>query len=740
MSFSVRTSLAGVRRGLGWLLATKERMADVVLLAGPLVLLAGAALIENMSNSPAVSNTQLTLLWTLLLLATGGWLVALAVFRQRGWLIVAGPLLYYDLVRIARRSRYFLLRFLYALLLGFLLSWIYLIWYMETEHRSLTSREMARFAESFFYTFLAVQFLVVAVLTPAYTAGAIAEEKERKTLEFLLATDLRNREIVLSKYFSRLFNLILLLLTGLPILSFLQFVGGVDPNLLLGAFAGTGMTMLSLAGLSLFNSVLTKKPRDAIALTYLMAGAYLIVSGASWILLNPRWGLAKWPSTTTWSSPVTLEDVVIGFSSGNPVAVVVRIIFELERGKAVTASLPGILSAYALCHGILMVLLVGWAVLRLRALALKQSYGETQKVSLKTRLLPRPRLKTNPMLWKEVFAESGLRFNLPARVVAVILILASFVPVVFIFAELVGSLGQPRGGLGFRRGYSVDAWDEFSNNMNVWVRVVGTIVACLMLLAVAARSASCVSNERDRQTMDALLTSPLDNNSILFAKWLGNILSVRWAWLWLGAIYLLGLLTGGLHLLAVPLLLLAWIVYAAVLSGFGTWFSIISRTTLRATIWTLMVTVGAGVGHWMLWLCCIPFFIAMRGPEPPIMKWMRDFQVGFTPPAALSYAFPFSPDNLYGEYERMPELGEIVGFALLGLFCWAGIAGYLWVVASTRFRLVTGRLPIQRPQLQGAYPPRPPSRSPMKGPIDGQPRAPLAEEASTPPQAQMERQ
>ena len=33
------------------------------------------------------------------------------------------------------------------------------------------------------------------MLTPAYVAGAISEEKDRKTLEFLLATDLRNREI-----------------------------------------------------------------------------------------------------------------------------------------------------------------------------------------------------------------------------------------------------------------------------------------------------------------------------------------------------------------------------------------------------------------------------------------------------------------------------------------------------------------------------------------------------------------
>ena len=68
-------------------------------------------------------------------------------------------------------------------------------------------RETAVLAETFFGTFMIVQLILIVLLTPAYVAGAIAEEKDRKTMEFLLATDLRNREIVLSKLLSRLANL-----------------------------------------------------------------------------------------------------------------------------------------------------------------------------------------------------------------------------------------------------------------------------------------------------------------------------------------------------------------------------------------------------------------------------------------------------------------------------------------------------------------------------------------------------
>ena len=128
---------------------------------------------------------------------------------------------------------------------------------------------MPGFAASFVFTFLALQVLALAVLTPAYTAGALAEEKDRGTLEFLLATDLRNREIVLSKLGARLANLLLFVLTGLPILSILQFLGGVDPNLVLAGFAATFLTMAGLGGLSVFTSIYFKKPRDAIAVAYL---------------------------------------------------------------------------------------------------------------------------------------------------------------------------------------------------------------------------------------------------------------------------------------------------------------------------------------------------------------------------------------------------------------------------------------------------------------------------------------
>ena len=89
------------------------------------------------------------------------------------------------------------------------------------EHR-LPPSEMAHFAARFFHTFLIVQFLAVLILAPAFTAGAVAEEREKGTLSDLLTTQLLSREIIFGKLASRLSHLILLLLVGVPILSLLQ--------------------------------------------------------------------------------------------------------------------------------------------------------------------------------------------------------------------------------------------------------------------------------------------------------------------------------------------------------------------------------------------------------------------------------------------------------------------------------------------------------------------------------------
>jgi ABC-type transport system involved in multi-copper enzyme maturation permease subunit len=607
-------------------------------------------------------------LWALLLLAGVG-------LVRRGWVRPFGPVLLYDLIRTGRRPRYLVVRYAYAALLLAVLVIAYFLrvtyqggsWRDLFAAAPLPPAELTRFAASFFYTFMGVQFLAVFALTPAYTAGVLAEEKERRTLEFLLATDLGNREIVLGLALSRLANLALVVLTGLPVLAFLELLGGVDPRLVLAGFAASGLTMGSLAGLGLLNSVYARRPREAVMRAYLMAAGYLALSGLSWLLLLPQLNLAKFPSTDTWASPVEVKDVVEWLNIGNLGAALYQI------APDVNALLPEALRRYAWFHGAVALTCCAWAVLRLRAQALRQQEVPAAKATGRRRrrarglpLWGRPRVGHQPVLWKEAFVEAGTRRGLLVRLLGGVLVAALFWPAVHLLYFYGRVLPTGPG-------------DDLGRLMNVWVRVASMALGCFLLLQVALRAAGTVSSERDRQTLDGLLATPLENRAILFGKWAGTIFSPRGAWLVLALVWAVGLLTGGLHWLAVPCFLLAWLVFAAALAALGLWCSIAARSTHRALFLTLFtVTAVLFAAQMVCWDL----------PE----RWLDRFESqSLWPPFTLAL-LAFSP----AEYRQWaPHVLKLDRPAVpLVLLVWSLAAGGFLALAGIRFRVVTGRATI----------------------------------------------
>ncbi|HEY1861991.1 MAG TPA: ABC transporter permease, partial [Gemmataceae bacterium] len=393
-----------------------------------------------------------------------------ACLRWAGLFPLFGPVLIYDLVRTSRSNRYYYVRVLYASILSIMLFWGYWMVYSDAAHfgRVLRNNDLTKFSAGFFYAYMIVQFSLVILLTPAYTAGAIAEEKERKTLPYLLATDLRDREIILGKLMSRMLNLTLFILTGLPILSFLQFMGGIDPGLLLAGFAATGLTMLGLAALSMVNSALTRRARDAIIVTYVEAFAYIALSGASWLLLLIP-GALTFPSFGNWISPVTLLDVVEWFNAGNLVSIMVEILKVLRGGGQLDLLVPHLLRNYALFMSLLTILCLTWAILRMRSQALQEA-GEATRTRRRVALFAaRPRVGKWPMIWKEVFVERGPRLHWLARILVALLIVATFLPVVGIVASYVEARYYPARSSFY---WGSDPWRDFVQQMNLWARFV----------------------------------------------------------------------------------------------------------------------------------------------------------------------------------------------------------------------------------------------------------------------------
>jgi ABC-type transport system involved in multi-copper enzyme maturation permease subunit len=589
-------------------------------------------------------------------------LTALAVLARRllPWLL--GPVFFYELIRRSRRQRYFLLRAGYA---GVVLATLFLFhatWFKgptlahQLAGTTVRGDQAARFAEAFFTLFGGVQLGMVLLLAPVFSAGALTEEKERRTLDGLLTTDLTDREIVLGKLAARLASLLLVVLAGLPVLSLVQLLGGVDPGLMLAVFAAALLTMLSLASLGLANSAYCGRTRTALFLTYLEAGVFLVVSGVCSRLAGGV-GLLSWPG------------------AGNPLVAAGRL-----SEAAATGTLPSelwlALCDYAIFHLLTAAACITWACAGLRRMIGRQRSGRAEAVRLEFRTpeefelvrlpafaeppRPRPPLgDDDPIVWKELhFAERSRMLQLAEQTgrrlagmadgsaertlsYSVGMGLLAGLAVTLIFAMMVGALNLP-----------------------TWVRAAGTLVACLMLMAVAVRSAGAISGERERRTLDSLLTTPLDDREILWGKWWASILSVGKAWWCLGAIWGLGVFwtsTCGLSLVAVPLLIAAWFIYAAFASGLGLCFSLTSRSSLRATVWTLLTLAGAAGVPWV---------------------WTLNFLASFG-------------SSRNASCDRLAA-------ALFGFLWYAAAAFLLWLWLVERFGQTTGRVSSRAERSAGA--------------------------------------
>src|SRR4051794_33038094 len=113
----------------------------------------------------------------LLAVSTGVWvgagvvaLVVLALLSWAGWLKIFGPVLFYEVVRSARRGRYFLLRSLYAAGLFFTLLWVWALRAAEFNSGQAKPQDLTVLAETFFWMYITVQFFAVLLLTPGYVA------------------------------------------------------------------------------------------------------------------------------------------------------------------------------------------------------------------------------------------------------------------------------------------------------------------------------------------------------------------------------------------------------------------------------------------------------------------------------------------------------------------------------------------------------------------------------------------
>jgi len=121
-----------------------------------------------------------------------------------------------------------------------------------------------------------VQLALVALLAPVFTAGSITQEKDSQTYDILLATPLTNAQIVLGSLLSRLFFIVALLISGIPIFSITQIFGGVAISAIAISFGIATATAFVTGALAMAIATFKVGTRRTIFSFYLAIVVFLV--------------------------------------------------------------------------------------------------------------------------------------------------------------------------------------------------------------------------------------------------------------------------------------------------------------------------------------------------------------------------------------------------------------------------------------------------------------------------------
>ena len=171
------------------------------------------------------------------------------------------PILSRELVVAARKAQLQAGRSVFAGILLAVVLCTFGAWYYW-EHGSVSPELMGRVArQSFLWIVFAHAISIFGVSTAA--ALSIAGEKDRRTLDFLLATRLGNAEIVLAKFASSMILLLSTVAAGLPVMLLLSTLGSVDLGLILVMYVGLAFIAFFVASLGIWVSSGARDSRHA---------------------------------------------------------------------------------------------------------------------------------------------------------------------------------------------------------------------------------------------------------------------------------------------------------------------------------------------------------------------------------------------------------------------------------------------------------------------------------------------
>jgi ABC-type Na+ efflux pump permease subunit len=533
------------------------------------------------------------------------------------------PLLRKELVEQSARRRTYIIRVLYAMLLG---AFFALILCSMTDMWDGNVLRMLGNGDEVFAFLVGLQFVGIYVFLPGMMAGTLAGEKERDSLSLLLVTDLRPWEIVLEKLGGRLVPMFTFLLLGLPFLAIAYSFGGVTADSLLSGAYFLTLTCLQVGAFALMLSAFSRTTAQAFVGCYVLGTLFYFALPIIYVLADAFLGYSTYMD----------EDVLFAFL---PPYVFFEHVDD-SFAASLAYSIPAVLST-----GVFLVMarvfVVRRAFLRSRPFLLSifrrldAFWHRANRLTGGIVLIKDADTLPGeaPVLWREVNKHSLGKASHLVRVACIL-----GVPIAMVATGMLS--------LGVRRGGDAD-----------YLTVMLVFLWILAVLAVAISSAASIASERVNQTLDVLLSTPLTGRDIVLQKARGR---QRLAFVMAGLIFSVVLLETWVELRPiVSTYVLASVLSLAVYLPMVTWVSMYIGLKVRTPARAIIITMAA---------------LALWCGGPPLVMVMLD-EAGWLDATSLPWSLGWllSPASIIGFAESGHEWDWFEAVPLVPVF-----ANFLW--------------------------------------------------------------
>jgi ABC-type transport system involved in multi-copper enzyme maturation permease subunit len=364
-------------------------------------------------------------------------------------------------------------------------------------------RELAQAGANAFGLVAVGQVALICLLTPIFMAGAIAQEASPRTWDILLTTPLNALQIVLGNLFGRLFFILALLMSSLPLFLFVQAFGGVPGRSIVLSYLVAAGSSLVVASIAVTLSVTRTAGRRAVFAFYVSVIVYLAITWLIDAQLRTSLAVGGLASATTVMTPLNPFLALESLLQAN-------VYVAVDPGPDASALsrwwLGSPISAFLWTGVAISGFLIVFSTARLRVIGGKigqvpwyrRWFGLGAR-SGEGRVARSP--GTNPIAWRETSSRSLGAIGLLGRWGFVALGFLVTIGLLWVFHVGTISLSTLRQSL---------------------LALVVAEVAIVVLAAINM-SATAVSREREDGTLDIILTTPIQPGPYLAGKLRGLV-------------------------------------------------------------------------------------------------------------------------------------------------------------------------------------------------------------------------